>query len=368
MSLPAFFFDRVSAEIRQQMGDILALSEQLQRQRLPADSAACVTGVVEAAETVRRTFESAIDLKAVLSDGLTLTPAPFSLREVMDTLQTRWHGRARAAGVTLLVSFTGDPDAAVVGDRTRLLQVFDGFLGEAVASSAGAAVEASLKAAREGETVRLEGRVRGARSDAWSGDDLEARVRNIAGRFGLEVAIGVMLARQVVEGHAGLVREDAGPGAAQTVAFDLRLPAAAEAPAEPQSASERPLHVLIVDDNATNRVVAQALCEMLQCTTETAEDGLQAVEAVRSTAYDLILMDIRMPGMDGVTATRTIRAMPGRAGETPIIALTANADPDEARAYIEAGMLGVIEKPMKADHLRTALIRALGDPAEVQAA
>jgi CheY-like chemotaxis protein len=171
-----------------------------------------------------------------------------------------------------------------------------------------------------------------------------------------------------VAGLDGRVREEAGPGAARTVTFDLRLPAAADAPPLPSPGDERVAHVLIVDDNATNRVVAQALCEMLHCTTETAEDGLEAVEIARGGRFDLILMDIRMPGMDGVTATREIKALPGRAGATPIIALTANADPEDARGYIEAGMIGVIEKPMKAEHLRRALERALGPPEAVAAA
>jgi two-component system, sensor histidine kinase len=117
--------------------------------------------------------------------------------------------------------------------------------------------------------------------------------------------------------------------------------------------------VLVVDDNATNRMVAQALCEMFDCTCEAACDGAEAIEAVRNGRFDLILMDIKMPKMDGVTAARAIRALGAEAGEVPIVALTANADPDDAASYLAAGMDGVIEKPMKPEHLLAVLQQAL---------
>lgn len=106
-------------------------------------------------------------------------------------------------------------------------------------------------------------------------------------------------------------------------------------------------------------MVAQTLVEMFGCTVETAEDGQQAVEAATRTRYDAVLMDIRMPNMDGVAATRAIRSLPGPERGTPIIALTANADPDDARRYLAAGMASVVEKPIKADRLLSALSLAL---------
>ena len=116
-----------------------------------------------------------------------------------------------------------------------------------------------------------------------------------------------------------------------------------------------------MDDNATNRVVAQALCEMFGCTSETAEDGQEALEAVQSTRFDLILMDIKMPRMDGVAATQAIRALDGPVSRIPIIALTANADPDDARKYVASGMAAVVEKPIKPERLRMAMNAALAE-------
>jgi CheY-like chemotaxis protein len=130
----------------------------------------------------------------------------------------------------------------------------------------------------------------------------------------------------------------------------------------------RAAHVLVVDDNATNRMVAEALCEMFDCTSECAEDGVEAVEAARTGRFDLILMDIRMPRMDGVEATRAIRALPGPAGQVPIIALTANADPEDAKTYLANGMHSVVEKPIKPEKLLAAMSDALPEQAQDSAA
>ena len=369
MSLPAFFFDRVTADIRQQMEGVLALTEQLSRQPLTPDVQACVSAVEEAAGGVRRMLGAALDLRTVAVDGLTTDLAPLRLRELVDEVHTRWEPSATLSGVTLLVSYDGDPDACAVGDRQRLLQVFDGFVGEAVASLRRGAVEASLRAIPDEGGIKLEGRVRGGRDVVWEAKDLEDRVREVDARFGLEVAIGVILARQIIEQMGGTLRAEGGAGASETVVFDILLPLAEAAPAEQQpTAADRSAHVLVVDDNATNRMVAQALCEMFDCTCESANDGAEAVEAARGGRFDLILMDIKMPVMDGVAATRAIRALGGPLSRVPIIALTANAEPEDAQGYLDAGMNGVVEKPMKPEHLLAALQQALGESAAAAAA
>ncbi len=361
MSLPDFLFDRVAEDIRQQMDGVLALADQLARQRLSPDAQACVGGVVEAAGNVRRMLDSALDLKTLANEGLVLDTAPVRLRELVDEIHERWQPAAAMSGVVLLVSYDGDPDACAMADRPRLLQVFDGFVGEAVSGMRRGAVEASVRVVLDGDEFHLEGRVRGARDPAWDAKDLESRLRQVDSRFGLEVALGVMLARRVINGMGGSLRNEGASDSPDTVVFDFSLPVTREAPAEVPAEPERSAHVLVVDDNATNRMVAQALCEMFDCTCESANDGEEAVEAARGGRFDLILMDIKMPRMDGVAATRAIRAFPGHPGIVPIIALTANADPEDAAGYLAAGMNGVVEKPMKPEHLLAALQHALGE-------
>jgi CheY-like chemotaxis protein len=117
--------------------------------------------------------------------------------------------------------------------------------------------------------------------------------------------------------------------------------------------------VLIADDNATNRLVARTLLQHMGLDSESVENGALAVEAVRDGAFDLVLMDIKMPVMDGVAAVRAIRSLPAPACETPVFALTANADPWDAAQYLADGMDAVVEKPIKIDLLAEAITAVL---------
>lgn len=349
----------MNADIRQKMEGVLALAEQLGRQRLTADGEACVASVADAAASVARLIDAERDLRRVTLDGPALDLEPVRLRELMDDIEERWQLRSADVGVTLLVSYDGDPEAEALADRRRLLQVFDGFIGEAVAAQARGAVEAGLHALVQVDGVHLEGRVRGPRDMSWDDKDTEARIQIIEERLGLEVAMGAMLSRRILQGMNGVQRRQANAGGSDTATFAITLAHVPEAAKTPSESSGRQAHILVVDDNATNRMVAQSLVEMFDCTSEAVEDGHEAVEAAKSGRFDLILMDIRMPTMDGVAATRAIRALPGRVGAVPIIALTANADPEDAVEYMSAGMNGVVEKPMKPEQLRDALNNAL---------
>jgi CheY-like chemotaxis protein len=164
----------------------------------------------------------------------------------------------------------------------------------------------------------------------------------------------------------GLIHAEANAGTGVTVMFEMIAPESSRIEADPAIRSvPTTAHILIVDDNATNRMVAEALCEMFDCTSEQVADGVEAVEAATAGHFDLILMDIRMPRMDGIAATRAIRALPGPVAQVPIVALTANADPSDVRAYLEAGMNDVVEKPIKADRLLTVLDRVLSGVADL---
>ena len=352
------------------MDGVLAHSGQWNRHRLTADAEACVQSVADAALTVRRMLDAVLDLRSLDGAGVTFSPQPIQLRETMDEVHERWRRRARALNMTLLVSYDGDPEAAAMADPQRLMQLFDGFIGEAMAAQAKGAVEASLSVRSTPEAVQIIGRVRGSRDAGWDSHDAEARFQAVDARLGLEVALDVLLARKILADLGGERRVETNAGASDTVLFAISLAPLAATMQQAPSASvgARPIHVLVVDDNATNRMVAQSLVEMFDCTSEAAEDGDEALEAVRNGRFDLILMDIKMPRMDGVAATRAIRALAGPLGAIPIIALTANADPDDAAGYLAAGMNGVVEKPMKPEQLLAALQQALDGDAEAAAA
>jgi len=347
------FLDLLGREIRTPLNGVVAVAELLERQPMSPDAQAYVRTIVDSSRALLRRLDDAFDLALGEAGRLEVVAAPVQLREVVDQVQGEWLAR-KSDGATLLVSYDGEPDLSVVADAQRLKQVFGNLIGHALASTPRGAVEASLKARAAHEGVYIEGRVR----DAGPGLPPErlARIFEAAPAHGRSSGLGLALSRRIVEAMRGSIRAESNIGAGVTVVFELLVPRTAEAAADPmQLESGGAVHVLVVDDNATNRMVAESLCEMFDCTSETAEDGVMAVEAARSGRFDLILMDIKMPRMDGVEATRAIRALPGKTGQAPVIALTANADPDDVKTYLAAGMNAVVEKPIKPDKLLAAM-------------
>lgn len=369
------FLAIMSHELRTPMNGVLAVAELLRRQPLNSQAHAHVTTVVESSESVLRILQDALDLSRAEAGELDLHPEATPLLALMDEVETVWAPRASEDNVTLMVRYEGDTELAAVIDGVRLKQVFNNLIGNALKFARNGVVEAGLKATAVGNRIRLEARVR----DDGPGVDPE-RVSAIFEPFvhgsGPDGAgLGLAICRQIVDRMNGRIWAENNPGQGATFAFDLdadRTEAVATVSSNVESlggdgdVANHP-HVLIVDDNATNRVVAQALCEMFGCTSETAEDGVDALEAVQERPFDLVLMDIKMPRMDGVQATQAIRALAGPVRNIPIVALTANADPDDAKKYVAIGMASVVEKPIKPERLRMAMNLALEQAAAAAA-
>ena len=369
------FLTIMSHELRTPMNGVLAVAELLRRQPLNAQAQAHITTIVESSETLLRILQDALDLSRAEAGELELHPQATPLRALMDDVQAAWAPRASQDNVTLMVSYEGDTELAAVVDGARITQLFNNLIGNALHFARNGVVEAGLKAVAVGDTIRLEARVR----DDGAGIEAE-RVDAIFEPFVHDSAnngagLGLAICRQIVDRMGGRIWAENNPGRGATFAFDLeveRTQVEAAAPTNVETLGgdadmgSHP-HILIVDDNATNRVVAQALCEMFGCTSETAEDGVEAVEAVQERRFDLILMDIKMPRMDGVQATAAIRALTGPARNIPIVALTANADPDDAKKYLAIGMAAVVEKPIKPERLRMAMNLAIEQAAATEA-
>ncbi len=373
--------ERMAQDIGAHLDGVLAFTERLEQSRLTPDASAYVRAIGDTSRDMSQVLGRAMDLRRATTGGLALTPAPAQLRDLSDAIEARWSARAAEGGSTLLFSYDGDPEATALIDANRMLQVFDALIDSALSSGRGV-IEASLKArsvdAEHGGGLRLEGRVRD--NTVGSAKERLARVFDPLGAGSIEdrneLALGVSmaLAHGLTRAMGGPLRAEANTGAGLTLQFSLVAPEAslvADNTDEP-TMDARSAHILIVDDNATNRMVAEALCEMFDCTSEQVVDGVEAVEAAKSGRFDLILMDIKMPRMDGVTATRAIRELPGRAGAAPIVALTANADPNDVATYIAAGMQDVVEKPIKPERLAIVLSALLGgddeDEADAEAA
>ena len=368
------FLAIMSHELRTPMNGVLAVAELLRRQPLNAQSHAHVTTIVESSETLLRILQDALDLSRAEAGELEMHAEPTPLRGLMDDIQAMWAPRASQDDVSLMIGYEGDTELAALVDGVRLKQVFNNLIGNALKFARNGVVEASLKAVASGDRITLEARIRddGPGIDTDRVDVIFEPFVHGSGQDG--AGLGLSICRQIIDRMGGRIWAENNPGRGATFAFDLqvdRTRVEAAPASNVQSLSDHDMtmtpHILIVDDNATNRVVAQALCEMFGCTSETAEDGVEAVEAVQERKFDLVLMDIKMPRMDGVQATQAIRALEGPASAVPIVALTANADPDDARKYLACGMAAVVEKPIKPERLRLAMHTAL-EPVPVPAA
>jgi CheY-like chemotaxis protein len=351
-------YGALEAECRIQIRGLMAMTDRLDRQPLGPDAMAQVCSIRATGEALMRLAGDTNDLMRSRQGRLDLNVKPQPLRALIDKVQSRWVARAEDNGVGLLISYDGDPDLSALIDADRLTQVFDSLVDNALRYTRRGSIEVGLRARVDEGRVRLEGRVRD------TGAELAAKLAQAfeADTTGEGLSLPLSLARGVLASMNGSLRAEINAGQGATMLFQLTVEAAEE-PA--QEVEERPTsgaaHVLVVDDNATNRMVAEALCEMFECTSETAEDGLEAVEAARSGRFDLILMDIKMPRMDGIAAARAIRSLEGPEAMTPIVALTANVDPEDARSYLAAGMCCVVEKPIKPDRLLQAINVALAE-------
>lgn len=357
------FVDTMTKALFSPLSTVDAFAEIISRQPLPVETRGHLDAILQASGESLGMLQKARDLARAEAGELQLSLSPTPPRILMDQINTEWAQRAKDAGVTLMVSYEGDPDLSLLIDADAFRTTYDTLIQSALKWARNGMVEVGLKAMVQDDRVDLQARVRDD-GPGLEPDQLASCFGDLATTGDLSNAMAWHLLKSL--GGDIFVRNNNGRGT--TYGFDVTVQRAPPDNSEEINVKHiqrlelptRP-HVLIADDNATNRVVARALCEMFGCTSETAEDGLEAVDAARTGHFDLILMDIKMPRMDGIQATRAIRDFTDDSAQTPIIALTANADPDDVVGYIAAGMVCVVEKPIKPERLRMAMIRALDE-------
>ena len=183
-------------------------------------------------------------------------------------------------------------------------------------------------------------------------------------RFGGS-GLGLAITRKLAEMMDGQVGFASVEGRGSTFWLEVRAEAAQapDAAPEPTLSLLEGIRVLVVEDNPTNRMIATKLLENMGASVETAADGYLGVDAAARGGFDLILMDIQMPGIDGLEAARRIRALGGPPAMTPIVALTANVLSHQRQAYLDAGMDGVVGKPISPADLIREISRTTTDPA-----
>ncbi|OGN43027.1 MAG: response regulator receiver protein [Caulobacterales bacterium RIFCSPHIGHO2_01_FULL_70_19] len=370
------FLAVMSHEIRTPLNGVLGVAALMERELEQESLRPYVRTILDSGQSLLRLLTDALDMSRAEAGLMSFEEAPVRLQAVAHDLLALWRPRAEEKSLALTVACEAPEVAGVVADETRLKQLLNNLIGNAIKFTPSGAVEVRLSARSDGDRVALTGTV----DDSGPGVD-EATAACIfdpfntgrAGREGAGAGLGLAICRQIVERMGGSIAVDRSPLGGARFAFALTLPPAGAdlLTTEPPRAEPTPhetLHVLVVDDNPTNRFVAGKVLELFGCSHETAADGREAVERVREGRFDLVLMDVKMPVMDGVEATRAIRALPGPASAVPILALTANADPRDEVEYRAAGMDGVAQKPIQPDALLDAIRRVLTAAGEADAA
>jgi signal transduction histidine kinase/ActR/RegA family two-component response regulator len=368
------FLANMSHEIRTPLNGVLGLAEALGRTPLDERQKEMLSAVVASAGTLDGILADILDFSRLEAGQLVINEAIFDLDELVRQAAAPFAAAAEAKGLGFTATIEDRPVGRVEGDPTRLRQIITNLLSNAIKFTTVGEVTLTVARANRGDRYVFEVRDSGIGFEPAEAERLFNRFEQADGsitrRFG-GAGLGLSICRQLAELMGGEISAEGRPGRGARFTVVLPLsPATAAGPEdapEPAGSSERPLRVLVADDNATNRKVAELILEAIGAETVAVEDGQQAVTAVERGSFDLVLMDLQMPVMDGLSATRAIRVRETGKGlpRLPIIVLSANVMREHVAASAEAGADDHIGKPVRAETLIKAVLKAAAsaDPA-----
>ncbi len=366
------FLAVMSHEIRTPMNGIIGVAGLLQDMPLGATEKHYVRIILDSGQHLLQLINDILDFSRLDAGRLELEEQAFEVREVLRDSVELMSAEATGKGLALALEVDAAVPARMVGDAHRLRQVLLNLLGNGIKFTQQGSVKLSARVVRsEGSTMRLGFAV----ADTGIGIAPEALGKlfteftqvdsSISRRFGGS-GLGLAICRRLIERMGGTISVESTPGVGSTFQFDVlmtvpraeapRSEAAAVPDVAPPVVARR---VLVAEDNATNRLVASRMLERMGHSVMAVEDGRAAVEAVRRGAFDVVLMDVMMPEMDGLAATRAIRALTGAQGRIAVIGLTANAMATDQERCLEAGMTMFETKPISAARLGAAIEQAV---------
>ncbi len=312
-----------------------------------------------------------LDVSKIEAGQVEIASRPFAPAILIDNTLSIVRGLAETKGLALGVTSDAAIPDWLAGDEDRLRQVLLNLLNNAIKFTPSGRVDLAVSVAGlSGDGVRIAFRVTdtGIGIPADKHHRLFRRFSQVDGSYRRAhdgSGLGLSICKSLVELMGGRIEVESAEGRGSTFAFTVDLPRA-EAPALPCRAAgegrpRRPRRLLLAEDVPLNQELACAILEGAGHRVDVVPDGAAALQAVETGAYDLVLMDVQMPVMDGVSATRAIRALTGPAGRVPIIALTANVLPQQVAEFREAGMNGHVGKPFVRADLLDAIDACVGD-------
>jgi signal transduction histidine kinase/ActR/RegA family two-component response regulator len=370
------FLANMSHELRTPMNAIMGMTDLALRHATEPKLRDQLSKVIQASQHLLHVINDILDISKIEAERLQLERVSFKLGEVLENLISLIGHKVTDKGLKLRVDLT--PDVArltLLGDPLRIGQILLNFTGNALKFTAAGAITLRAQLAEESPSdvlLRVEVQDTGIGIAAEDQKRLFTAFEQADGSMTRKyggTGLGLAISKRLVNMMGGEVGVDSQPGSGSTFWFTVRLGKATDAvspaPTFAQDSAEAQLktqfagaRILLAEDEPINQEVSRGLLEDIGLSVDLAEDGMQAVDMAKQNRYALILMDMQMPHLNGVDATRAIRALPGY-DKTPILAMTANAFDEDRQVCIEAGMNDHIGKPVDPDKLFKTLLKWL---------
>lgn len=367
------FLATMSHEIRTPMTGVLGMIELLQSEPDEEERERYFVTLKRSAILLMTVLDDILDFSKIESGNLQLERKAFSFEELAQATLDLFGTAASQKGLLISMQCECPSGAIVSGDPTRVQQVMSNLINNAIKFTERGRITILVRAGSvDGDRQSWRVEV----SDTGIGifpkhleqlfEPFVQAEESIPRRFG-GTGLGLAISRWLVEAMGGTMGVESQPGAGSTFWFEIPLPASTapdwRAPPSSLQKASRSLRILIVEDNPVNQMLNEAFVRTLGHRAMVAENGQLAVEIAERETFDCILMDMHMPEMDGMAATRAIRASDGPCKAIPIIALTADASPDRRRFYDNVGLTDFLTKPI--DRLALAArLSAIAGPAE----
>ncbi|MBO6729412.1 MAG: response regulator [Maricaulis sp.] len=376
------FIANMSHELRTPLNGIYGLAQALESNLEEPELKEQARMIQASGETLTLLLSDILDMSKIEAGKLEMSPTQVKLPQLLNDIHALFSAQAGDKGLEFKLEMDPAlPDSGTV-DAHRVRQCLSNLLSNAIkfTDSGKIITRASAREVEDGHIITVAVEDSGIGMDAAVTEKLFAPFQqadaSTSTRFG-GTGLGLVISRNLARMMGGDIRVDSAPGKGSCFTLEFKLAGksrrdtvetVAQTPVElakdPQFA---PLHgrsILLVEDNLINREVAKAFLKPLGATVTEAHDGKQGVDAVVDSAFDLVLMDMRMPVMDGLEATRQIRALGNGRSTLPIVALTANATEEDARACRAAGMNSFAAKPLNAPDFFNAMMEALAAPTD----